>query len=163
MNKVEHLSQQEDPPQICEGGSAAVNHGGDVPPLDDEAGEIDEKQLSPTKSFSSPSKIKEGEDLAVLRQIVTTRVEAFDESQMGEGQATEWKGDSMGFCQLAGKETNACDMFLLVFGSVFAVLFGTALPLIFLLFADIIDGFGGAAASETSIDKNVKASDAAKS
>ena len=49
----------------------------------------------------------------------------------------------MPFCELMGKEVDGADKCMFYDASVSAFLFGAALPTIFLIFAALIDDFGG--------------------
>ena len=63
----------------------------------------------------------------------------------------------MGFCALAGKEAKCSDRLILIIGILSATLFGCSMPALYLLFAQLIDNFGGSATSEEQIEKNFKA------
>lgn len=49
----------------------------------------------------------------------------------------------MPFCQLIGKEVNGADKCMCYCATISAFLFGAALPMIFIIFAALIDDFGG--------------------
>lgn len=113
------------------------------------------KKLIPDEMLGSPSKKLEGDDLEALKREIAIKKEEF--SAMGSlAEQSEFQGDAMSFSELINKEVDATDKCMCYCASVSAFLFGAALPMIFLIFAALIDDFGSQQGNSAALGDALK-------